>query len=305
MIQTQINTISKAQLPVVGNTPLRYFPSLSTPGIKILAKLEWLQPGGSVKARAALSIITKALRSGHLNSSNTLLDASSGNTAIAYATLLQNSGWNPVICLPENATKERIQTLQRLGAHLIFTSALEGTDGAQAVAKEIAETYPSQYYYADQYKNEANWTAHYYSTGYEIWHQTAGQITHFVAGLGTTGTFVGTGRKLKELGNVKLISLQPDHPFHTLEGWKHLETAVVPGIYDPYLADEQLTISSDAIPDMIKWVAKKEGILISPSAAGNLIGAQKVASQINKGTIVTTLADSLDRYQEFKKELQL
>jgi S-sulfo-L-cysteine synthase (O-acetyl-L-serine-dependent) len=290
-------------LPAVGNTPLLKIRSLSTDRIRIWAKAEWEQPGGSVKARAAHAIISKAIRAGKLHSRNSLLDASSGNTAIAYATLLKSLGWTPTICLPSNASAERKNILKSLGADLILTSPLEGTDGARQIAKELYDAHPGKYYYADQYSNDANWQAHYLTTAEEIWKQTNGQVSHFVAGLGTTGTFVGTSRRLKELGDIKLIALQPDHPFHPLEGWKHLATAHWPGIYDDTLADQTLTIDSSEVFDMIRTIAFHEGLYISPSGAANLLGALKVAAQIETGDIVTTLADTLDRYQETRKEI--
>lgn len=292
-----------ASLPRVGNTPLLLLRSLSTDRVRIWAKAEWEQPGGSIKARAAHAIISKAIRSGGLHHGNSLLDASSGNTAIAYATLLNSLGWKPTICLPANASSERKNILKSLGAELILTSPLEGTDGAQQVARDLYTAHPEKYYYADQYANEANWQAHYFTTAEEIWSQTKGSITHFVAGLGTTGTFTGTGRRLKELGNIKLIALQPDHPFHPLEGWKHLATAKVPLIYDDSLADETRSIDSSGVYDMIRTVAADEGLYISPSGAANLLGALDVASGIEEGNIVTTLADSLDRYQEVHNEI--
>lgn len=302
--QTLHRPKTTATLPAVGNTPLLLIRSLSTDRVKIWAKAEWQQPGGSVKARAAYAIISRAIQSGRLHAGNQLLDASSGNTAIAYATLLQTKGWRPVICLPSNASSERQRLLKSLGAELILTSPLEGTDGAQDVAKDLFKTHPDRYFYADQYSNEANWQAHYFTTAEEIWSQTNGQVTHFVAGLGTTGTFTGTSRRLKELGYVLTISLQPDHPFHPLEGWKHLETAHhIPAIYDPSLADQNLTIDAAEVPDMIRAIAAHEGIYISPSGAANLIGAHTIASTLDRGNIVTTLADTLDRYHEVRKEI--
>jgi S-sulfo-L-cysteine synthase (O-acetyl-L-serine-dependent) len=302
---TQIEHISKitSLLPKVGNTPLMLINSLSTNKIRIWAKAEWDQPGGSVKARAAHAIINKAIRSGQLHKQNQLLDASSGNTAIAYATLLKPLGWKPMICLPSNASAERKNILQSLDAELVLTSPLEGTDGAQEVAQGLAQSNPDKYYYADQYSNDANWQAHYFTTAEEIWSQTEGRVTHFVAGLGTTGTFTGTGRRLKELGNIKLIALQPDHPFHPLEGWKHLETAHQPSIYDDTLADQTIIIDSTTVFDMIRRIATHEKLFISPSGAANLLGAIEVASQINEGEIVTTIADTLDRYTEVRKEI--
>jgi cysteine synthase B len=304
-MQTQVQNIPKYNptLPTVGNTPLIPLQSLSEGNVRIYAKAEWHQPGGSVKARAAHAIIQKAIRAGKLHAGNTLLDASSGNTAIAYATLLKHIGWKPTICLPANASAERKHILTSLGAELILTSPLEGTDGAQEVAKELYIKHPEKYYYADQYSNPANWQAHYFTTAEEIWQQTNGGITHFVAGLGTTGTFTGTGRRLKELGAVKLIALQPDHPFHPMEGWKHLETAHTPAIFDRTLSDQTMIIDGTEVNDMIKYIAVHEGLFISPSGAANLLGALKVADELQQGVIVTTLADSLDRYPETKKEI--
>lgn len=290
-------------LPQVGNTPLLLIKSLSSKKVRIWAKAEWEQPGGSVKARAARRIISCAIHNGKLHPNNSLLDASSGNTAIAYATLLRPLGWKPTICLPSNASSERKNILRALGAELILTSPLEGTDGAQQVARQLYEAHPEKYYYADQYSNEANWKAHYYTTAEEIWKQTLGKITHFVAGLGTTGTFTGTGRKLRELGEVRLIGLQPDQPFHPLEGWKHLLTANVPRIYDASLADEIRIIDTNATFEMIRFMAHREHLYLSPSAAANLQGAVDVASTLEQGDVVTTLADTLDRYSEVKKEI--
>ena len=290
-------------LTPVGQTPLLLIRSMSSPKVRIWAKAEWMQPGGSVKARAAHGIISNAFRLGWLDQEKTLLDASSGNTAIAYATLLKPLGHPPTICLPSNASSERKTILKNLGANLILTSPLEGTDGAQQVARELYEASPQQYYYADQYSNEANWKAHYHTTAPEIWNQTQGRITHFVAGLGTTGTFTGTAKRLKELGQVQCIALQPDHPLHPLEGWKHLETAHVPSIFDPSYVDEYMAVESDAILDMIRFIAEHEHLQISPSGAGNLFGAAALARRIEQGDIVTTIADTLDRYSEIKKQI--
>ncbi len=301
--QIQYTTQISMGLPQVGNTPLIYLKSLSTDRVHIWAKAEWKQPGDSVKARAAHAIITKAIKRGQLTAYKTLLDASSGNTAIAYATLLKHLGWKATICLPSNASAERKNLLKSLGVHLIFTSPLEGTDGAQQVALELYKSHPEKYFYADQYSNDANWLAHYLGTAEEIWTQTKGNITHFVAGLGTTGTFTGTGKRLKELGDVRLIALQPDTPLHPLEGWKHLSTAKIPAIYDARLADEILEIDTSGIFNLIKFIADHENLYVSPSGAANLQGALNIASTIKEGNIVTTIADTLDRYHEVRKEI--
>jgi len=302
---TQIQHIAPVSqgLPRVGNTPLIFIKSLSTDRVRIWAKAEWTQAGGSVKARAAHAIITKAIRRGQLNQYKSLLDASSGNTAIAYATLLKQLGWKATICLPSNASIERKNLLRILGAELILTSPLEGTDGAQQAALELYKANPEKYYYADQYSNDANWQAHYNGTAEEIWSQTNGNITHFIAGLGTTGTFTGTGKKLKELGNIRLIALQPDTPLHALEGWKHLATAKTPQIYNPHLADETHEVNSTEALKLIRFIAEHEDLYISPSGAANLLGAVDLAAKIDEGEIVTIIADSLDRYVEIRKEI--
>jgi len=224
------------------------------------------------------------------------LDATSGNTGIAYAAIAARSGIKVTLCLPENASKERKEILKELGAEIILTSQLEGTDGAQALAKELERKEPDRYFYADQYKNNNNWKAHYNSTALEIL-KALPAITHFVAGLGTTGTFVGTGRRLMELSpSTKLISLQPDSALHGLEGWKHLSTAVVPGIYDDTIAHENHEVSTEEAYEMIKLAHKFEGIRLSPSSAANLVGAIRVAEDLDEGIVVTVLPDNADKY---------
>jgi cysteine synthase B len=283
----------------IGHTPLHHITKLfGKKNVHLYAKKEWMQLSGSVKARAGYNIIRKAIESGELAEHQTLLDATSGNTGIAYATIGRLLGIPVTLCLPENASKERKEILQQLGVRLIFTSRFEGTDGAQQVAKELAAKNPSMYFYADQYKNNNNWKAHYYTTAPEIIESLPG-ITHFVAGLGTTGTFVGTGRRLKKFNpSIELISLQPDSALHGLEGWKHLETAVVPAIYDDTIADQNIEISTEEAYEVMKAAYKYEGLLLSPSSAANLAGAMQVASGIEKGTIVTVLPDNGDKYSE-------
>lgn len=283
----------------IGNTPLHHITRIfNKKGVNIYAKKEWMQLSGSVKARAGYNIIRRAVESGDLNSKKVLLDATSGNTGIAYAAIGKEAGIRVTLCLPENASKERKEILRGLGAELILTSKFEGTDGAQEVARELAAADPSKYFYADQYKNENNWKAHYFTTAPEIISTVPG-ITHFVAGLGTTGTFVGTGRRLRKINPlIRLVSLQPDFALHGLEGWKHLETAVVPAIYDPSVADENLEISTDEAHEIIKAAYKYEGLLLSPSAAANLAGAIRVANQLESGNIVTVLPDNGDKYGE-------
>jgi len=288
----------------IGNTPLLPITRLfNKKNVQIYAKQEWMQLSGSVKARAAYNIIRKAIENGQLSRERTLLDATSGNTGIAYAHIASQLGIPVALCLPENASKERKDILGSLGVRLILTSRFEGTDGAQQVAKELAASDPAAYYYADQYKNQYNWKAHYYSTAPEIFSALPG-ITHFIAGLGTTGTFVGTGRRLRELKpSIRLISLQPDFALHGLEGWKHLETALVPGIYDPTVADENYEVSTEEAHETIKAAYKHEGLLLSPSSAANLAGAIRIAEQLEEGTLVTVLPDNADKYSEVIKKL--
>ena len=287
----------------VGNTPL--FPIsrvYNKPGVKIYAKLEWYQLGSSVKARPAYNIIREAIRQGDLTEGKHLIDASSGNTAIAYAAIGSAAGVPVTICIPENASAERKQILKSYGANVIFTPATGEMNEAQDRARELAEEKPYQYYYADQYSNENNWRAHYETTAEEIFAQTSTEVTHFVAGLGTTGTFVGTTRRLKEINpKIQSISLQPNAAFHGLEGWKHLETARVPNIYDSRIADANYEVDTLEAHELLKRVAREEGLLLSPSSAANLLGAIQVADQIDEGVVVTTFADSADKYGEVMK----
>ena len=285
---------------LIGNTPLVTLDRVyDNPKVKILAKLEWQQLGGSVKARPAFNIIKQAILAGQLDKDRVLLDASSGNTGIAYGAIGAALGIRIALCLPENASKERKMILRSHGVEVIYTSALELTDGAQMKAKALHTANPGTYYYADQYANDNNWKAHYYNTAPEIFKQSNEQVTHFVAGLGTSGTFMGTSRRLKELNpDINIISLQPDSPMHGLEGWKHMETALVPKFYDQRLADKSLEISTFDAYDMVKEVAQKEGLLISPSSAANLVGAIKVADSLEEGVVVTMFPDSADKYSE-------
>lgn len=288
----------------IGKTPLHRITKLPVKhGVTIYAKKEWEQLSGSVKARAGYNIFRQAIENGQLTSAKTLLDATSGNTGIAYATIGKLLNIKVSLCLPENASQERKDILTSLGANIIYTSRFEGTDGAQQMARQLAAEHPDKYFYADQYKNDNNWKAHYYSTGPEIIEAVPG-ITHFVAGLGTTGTFMGTGRKLKAWNpSVQLISLQPDSALHGLEGWKHMETAIVPRIYDASLADKNLEVTTEETYHILKEAYKHEGLLLSPSSAANLAGALRVAEQIDEGTIVTVFPDNADKYSEVIKKL--
>ena len=290
----------------IGHTPLISFTGIfRKEQVYLYAKKEWEQLSGSVKARAAYAIFRDAIEKGQLYEGKKLLDATSGNTGIAYARIGKILGIPVTLCLPENATTERKEILLALGAELILTSRYEGTDGAQEIARNLAEKFPDRYFYADQYKNDNNWKAHYQGTGLEIL-QELPDITHFVTGLGTTGSFIGTGRRLKETNSsIRLISLQPDNALHGLEGWKHLETAVIPEIYDPSLADENYEVSTEDAYDMIRRVKEVEGLLLSPSSAANLVGAIRVASRLERGLVVTLLPDNGDKYGELNKKLFL
>lgn len=290
---------------LVGNTPLyRIANVFSKPGVEIYAKLEWQQLGGSVKSRPAFNIIKEAVRQGKLDENKQLLDATSGNTGIAYAAIGAALGIPVTLCLPENASDSRKQILKALGVNIIFTSPFESTDGAQIKAKALFQENPDLFFYADQYANEANWKAHYNTTGVEIWNQSNKAVTHFVAGLGTTGTFTGTSRRLKDYNeDIEIIALQPNNPMHGLEGWKHLETAIIPKIYDDQLADRFLEIDTLEAFDMVKKIASQEGLLVSPSAAANLLGAMKVAEELESGVVVTTFADDASKYGEVISKL--
>ena len=296
----------KALEKEIGRTPLYPITRIfQKDNVQIYAKQEWMQLSGSVKARAAYRIIRHAIEQGALNTQKTLLDATSGNTGIAYAYIARRLHIPVALCLPENASHERKEILESLGVRLILTSRMEGTDGAQQVARALAEEDPDRYFYADQYKNDNNWLAHYHTTAPEIFTAVPG-ITHFIAGLGTTGTFVGTGRRLRELKpSIRLISLQPDSALHGLEGWKHLETAIVPEIYDPSVADANETVSTEEAYALIREAYHSEGLLLSPSAAANLAGTIRVARQLEQGVLVTILPDNADKYSEIIQKLIL
>lgn len=300
IINTQLQDKLRQIEKFVGNTSLYPITKLGNKkDVKIYAKLEWQQISNSVKARAAFNIIKQAVLNGDIHEHKGLIDASSGNTAVAYATIGAKLGIPVTLCVPENASATKKNALQALGANIIYTSRFGGTDEAQQKVQELSLENPLQYFYTNQYANENNWKAHYNGTAHEIWNQTKEKVTHFIAGLGTTGTFVGTSRKLKELNNdIKTISLQPDSAMHGLEGWKHLESAIVPKIYDDSVADENWFIDTYEAFDLIKDAAKYEGLLLSPSAAANLLGALQLAEKIDEGIIVTTFADHASNYPE-------
>jgi cysteine synthase B len=284
---------------LVGNTPLLRLRNISDPSnkVEIYAKAEWFNPGGSVKDRPALSMILDGERSGRLTAGKIILDATSGNTGIAYAWIGAARGYKVKLALPQNASEERKRILKSYGADLVLTSPLEGSDGAIREAQRLYAENPDLYFYPDQYNNPANWQAHYETTALEIWEQTSGRITHFIAGLGTSGTFVGTTRRLKELNpEIKAISFQPDSPFHGLEGLKHMESAIVPGIYDSSIADENYEIGTEQAHEYTRRLSKQEGLLVGVSSGAALACALKVAQKIDSGLIVTVFPDAGDKY---------
>jgi len=285
----------------VGNTPLIRLRNVTKElpeGVEVWAKAEYTNPGGSVKDRAALAMILAGERSGELTAEKTIVDATSGNTGIAYAMLGAARGYRVTLALPKNASKARKQILQRFGAEIIETDPLEATDGAQRSVRELVAKDPDLYFYPDQYNNEANWKAHYATTANEIWWQTNGRVTHFVAGLGTTGTFTGTTRRLKELNRqLQAISIQPASPLHGLEGLKHLETAIVPGIYDENLADANVFVDTEAGQAMTRRLAREEGLFVGPSSGANVHAAIEAAKTIvGEGVVVTILCDGGGKY---------
>jgi len=296
---TAVVGVGASVLPdLIGNTPLLRLVNLNpNPQVEIYAKAEWANPGGSVKDRPALKMITEAENAGLLTRDKTLIDATSGNTGIAYAMLGAARGYRVKLCLPMNASRERKRILRAYGAELVLTDPMAGTDGAILEVRRIVAENPDAYFYLDQYNNPANWRAHYETTGVEIYEQTAGRITNFVAGLGTSGTFVGAGRRLRELKpEVRLISMQPDSPYHGLEGMKHMESAIVPGIYDPTLADEELEVATEDAYAMVRQLAKREGWFVGVSAAANVLAALRIAATLERGVIVTILCDGGGRY---------
>jgi S-sulfo-L-cysteine synthase (O-acetyl-L-serine-dependent) len=288
----------------IGNTPLLRFDQLTAhlPAVTLLGKAEWHNPGGSVKDRAASNIVAEGRRSGKFSPGKILLDATSGNTGIAYAMLGAAEGFPVTLCMPQNVSAERKKILSVYGANIIYTEPGDGSDGAIRMARQVAAKHPDLYFYADQYSNDANWLAHYHGTANEIWQQTQGRITHFVAMLGTSGTFMGATRRLKELNpTIRCISLQPDSSFHGIEGAKHMATAIVPKIYDPALADENLEIATEDAYAMARRVARECGLLLGVSAAAGLAGSLRVAEQLDlsgerQPVIVTILCDSGDKY---------
>jgi S-sulfo-L-cysteine synthase (O-acetyl-L-serine-dependent) len=300
---TTVKTLGTGILERIGNTPLVRLERLTAhlPGIQILGKAEWANPGGSVKDRAASAIVADAQRRGLLSKDRGLLDATSGNTGIAYAMLGAALGFPVTLCMPSNVSPERKRYLAAYGAQVLWTSPADGSDGAIRKARELAAAEPDRYYYGDQYSNDENWKAHYRTTANEIWEQTEGQVTHFVAGLGTSGTFMGTTRRLKELNrDIRCISMQPDSPFNGLEGLKHMATAIVPRIYDATLADTNIDMPTENAYKMVKDLARNHGLLVGISAAAAVAASLQIGEQEAKAgreaVIVTILCDSAEKY---------
>ena len=279
---TTVKALGTSILERIGNTPLVRLDKLTAhlPGVQILGKAEWTNPGGSVKDRAASSIVTDAQRRGLLTHSRGLLDATSGNTGIAYAMLGAAMDFPVTLCMPSNVSEARKRYLRAYGAEMVWTNPADGSDGAIRKAREMIAAEPERFYYADQYSNDENWRAHYRTTGNEIWEQTEGQVTHFVAALGTSGTFMGTTRRLKELNpNIQCVSMQPDSPFNGLEGLKHMATAIVPKIYDPNLADQNIEMATERAYEMAKYLGRNQGVLVGVSAAAATAAALQLAEK--------------------------
>jgi S-sulfo-L-cysteine synthase (O-acetyl-L-serine-dependent) len=294
--------LGERSLARVGNTPLLRLERIGAdfPNVQLLAKAEWYNPGGSVKDRAAFNIVKEGRRTGKFTTDKILLDSTSGNTGIAYAMIGAAEGFPVTLCMPENVSVERKRILFAYDATIIYTDPADGSDGAIRTARELYAREPEKYFYADQYSNPANWQAHYHGTAEEIWQQTEGRITHFVAMMGTSGTFVGTSRRLKELNPaIRCISLQPDSPFHGIEGAKHMASAIVPGIYDPSLADQDIGITTeDAYANAIR-ASREEGLLVGISAGAAIAGSLQMARRLLKdqeAVMVTIFPDSGDKY---------
>ncbi len=290
-------------LEQIGNTPLIRLEKIAAdlPGVEIWAKAEFFNPGGSVKDRAGLSMILDGERTGLLRPDKIILDATSGNTGLAYAMIGAIRGYRVLLCLPRNASDERKRMLKAYGAEMIFTDPAEGSDGAIRKCREIYEANPERYFYPDQYNNPANWKAHYDTTAVEILRQSQGRITHFVACMGTSGTFVGTSRRLKrDLPHVRCISAQPSSGFHGMEGLKHMPTAIVPGIYDPSVADDNLWIETEEAYAMCRRLAREEGLLVGISSGANVVAARQVGRRLveegRSGMVVTILPDGAAKY---------
>ena len=302
VIEQRVSALDKNLIESsIGNTPLirlRRITCELPEGVELLAKAEHLNPGGSVKDRPALQMILAGEREGTLRPGMTILDASSGNTGIAYAMIGAGRGYPVTLCLPKNASRQRKQILRSFGVNIVETDPLQATDGAQITAREIFERDSEKYFYPDQYNNDANWRAHYDGTGPEIWTQTEGRITHFITGLGTSGTFTGVTRRLKTFNSmIRAISIQPASPIHGLEGLKHMESAMVPGIYDPTLADANVEVETEDAQEMVRRLAREEGLFVGTSSGANVFAALRLAQTLTPGAVVVTvLCDGGERY---------
>jgi S-sulfo-L-cysteine synthase (O-acetyl-L-serine-dependent) len=286
-------------LDQIGNTPLLRLEHITDefPGVEILCKAESFNPGGSVKDRPALNMIRDGERTGKLKPGGTIIDSTSGNTGIAYAMIGAAKGYKVKLFLPANASHERKRILKAYGAEVVLTDPAESSDGAIRACREEYGRHPEKYFYPDQYNNPANWLAHYEGTGVEILAQTENRVTHFIAGLGTSGTFMGVGRRLREYSPaIRLISMQPASGFHGLEGLKHMATAIVPGIYDEKLADDNIGIETEDAHKMVRRLAREEGLLVGISSGANVVAALQVARRIQEGVIVTIICDAADKY---------
>jgi S-sulfo-L-cysteine synthase (O-acetyl-L-serine-dependent) len=296
-IPTSTANVTPSIVDLVGDTPLIRLRKIERdiPGVELYAKAEWKNPGGSVKDRPALRMIQEGIASGQLTPGKIILDATSGNTGIAYAMMGAAMGYTVTLCVPENVTPERKRILRAYGAEMVFTNPLEGSDGAIRTAQKLNAAEPGKYFYADQYNNPFNWRSHYDTTGPEILKQVGARLTHFVAGLGTSGTFIGVGLRLREFKrDVVLASVQPDSPLHGLEGLKHMESAIVPGIYDPSLADEDVRVGTEESYEMTRRLAQEEGLLVGISSGANLAGALKIARK--DAVMVVVFCDGGERY---------
>ena len=302
VLETSVATIEPGRVEAhIGHTPLlrlRLFDKELSPGVQVFAKAEHLNPGGSVKDRAALSMILEGERSGRLKPGMTILDATSGNTGIAYAMIGASRGYAVKVCLPKNASPARKRILRSYGVEIVETDPMLSTDGAQLIAREIFARDREEYFYPDQYNNDANWLAHYETTANEIWEQTEGRVTHFVTGLGTSGTFVGVTRRLRELNpRLKSIAVQPESPLHGLEGLKHMATAITPGIFDETLVTETLEVATEDALLMTGKLARQAGLLVGPSSGANVFAAWRVAAALREpAVVITVLCDGGERY---------
>jgi S-sulfo-L-cysteine synthase (O-acetyl-L-serine-dependent) len=298
-VRDTTSSIGTSVLDLIGNTPLLSFKRVAeaVAPVRVLAKAEWCNPGGSIKDRAALAMIVDGERRGLLTRDKIIVDATSGNTGIAYAMIAAERGYKVRLAMPANASIERKQSLQAYGAELLLTDPTESTDGAQRFVRRLVDENPDKYFYPDQYNNDVNWKAHFETTAPEIWRQTDGQVTHFVAGMGTSGTFMGVTRRLKGYNPaIECISMQPDSPLHGLEGMKHMQSALVPGIYDPSVADGTIEVSTEDAHKMVLRLAREEGLLVGVSAGANLVAAMQIASKLKEGVVVTVFSDSAAKY---------